>query len=98
MRDRTPSCLPPELRRFRRATTIAASLMAMLWLLAGLPALVWAADQPPGYAVVVAKAIQADPAWKEVVAALVAKHHATVVTFDSAVKESLPELRRSFPR
>ena len=70
----------------------------MLWLLAGLPALVWAADQPPGYAVVVAKAIQADPAWKEVVAALVAKHHATVVTFDSAVKESLPELRRSFPR
>jgi hypothetical protein len=85
-------------RPFRAVTRISCTRTAALWLLAVLPAIGSAADKPPGYVVVVAKATQADPAWQEVVAALVAKHHATVVTFDSAVKEVLPELQRHFPR
>ena len=82
----------------RSFTRMACSRTAALWLLAAMPGLVWAAEKPPGYVVVVAEPTQADPAWSEVVAALVAKHHATVLAFDSAVTNALPELRRQFPR
>jgi len=74
------------------------SIFAAVAGLGATVALGWAAAQPIGYEVVVAKSTAADPAWKEVVAALVAKHHATVVTFDSEVKEVLPQLQRDFPR
>jgi|CZKM01.1.fsa_nt_gi hypothetical protein len=84
--------------RFRTVMQKSRTRTALLWLLAGSTPLASAADQPPGYAVVVARATQADPAWKEVVAALVAKHHATVITYDSAIKEALPEMQRCFPR
>ena len=50
------------------------------------------------YAVVVSKATQAKPEWKEVVTALARKHQGSVVTFDRAVEEALPELRRQGPR
>ena len=85
-------------RGFRILKRIACSRTAVLWLLAALPDLVWAAEQPPSYAVVVTKSTQADPAWNEVVAALVTKHHATVLTFDSEVTNVLPALRHQFPR
>ena len=55
------------------------SIFAAVAGLGATVALGWAAAQPIGYEVVVAKSTAADPAWKEVVAALVAKHHATVV-------------------
>jgi len=50
------------------------------------------------YAVVVSKATNADAAWKKVVDALVEKHKARVIVFDDSVKDSLPELRKFFPR
>ena len=51
-----------------------------------------------GYAVVVSKTTQADPAWNKVVDALVAKHSATVIAYDSDVASSLAALREHMPR
>ncbi len=51
------------------------------------------------YAIVVSKATQSDAAWKPVVEALQAKHAgATVIVYDAAVTDALPELRKQFPR
>jgi hypothetical protein len=55
----------------------------------------WAAD---GYAVVVSHATFSDAQWRPVVAALVTKHDAKVIRYDRAVAESLPGLKRQFPR
>jgi zinc protease len=54
----------------------------------------WAAD----YAVVVSAKTHGDAAWRRVVEALVKKHHATVLIYESSVTEALPALRRQFPR
>lgn len=50
------------------------------------------------YSVVVSAATYADPAWKDVAEALVAKHHAKLLTYQRSVEESLPGLRRDSPR
>jgi hypothetical protein len=52
----------------------------------------------PVYAVVVASETLNDPAWKPVVDALVAKHHATILTYEGSVKNALPLLKNTFPR
>lgn len=80
---------------FQRVKLIASMFCCFLAATAG-PAVM--AAQSPGYAVVVSRTTQTDPAWQQVVAALVKKHHGTVVTFGSSVSESLPALRRLFPR
>ena len=50
------------------------------------------------YVVVVSKATQSDSEWSKVVKELVAKHQAEVVVYDKHVSESLPALRKTFPR
>jgi zinc protease len=50
------------------------------------------------YAVVVSAKTYADSEWKQVVTALVEKHGASLVTFEASVDETLPALRRQFPR
>jgi hypothetical protein len=57
-----------------------------------------ASAKPADYAVVVSKKTSADSSWREVVTTLVKKHHGTLLTFDTSVEETLPELRRLFPR
>lgn len=51
-----------------------------------------------GYGVVVSRTTYADPAWKQVVEALVAKHQAKVLTYERSPEESLTGLRREAPR
>jgi zinc protease len=67
-------------------------------ILAGLALSADAATTAGGYSVVVSKTTRDDPQWQAVVDALVAKHGAQVIVFDSSVDEALPELRRQFPR
>src|SRR5690349_5857376 len=51
------------------------------------------------YAIVVSKATHADADWKKVVTALEEKHKgATVIEFEKAVAEALPELQKQFPQ
>jgi len=50
------------------------------------------------YAVVVSRSTRDDAAWKQVVEALVVKHRADLVVFDTAVAGSLERLRELFPR
>jgi len=54
--------------------------------------------QGADYVVVVSKATQSDSEWRKVVEELVAKHQADVVVYDKHVSESLPALRKTFPR
>ena len=58
------------------------------------------ADAPSekSYTVVVSRATHDHPEWKQVVDAMVEKHGAEVVLYDSSVDESLEPLRRQFPR
>ncbi len=59
----------------------------------------WAgAEVVGGYAIVVSKATQSDPAWKQVVDALVAKHGGRVVIYDDGVQGSLDVLQRLHPK
>ncbi len=71
-------------------------VLGLLLLAMAAPSL--AADKGQDYAVVVSKKTFGDAAWKKVVEALVQEHHANVVTFDADVDETLPELRKLFPR
>ena len=60
-----------------------------------------AAEPAPGYAIVVSEATLAEPAWKEVVAALEAKHAARgpfVVTWKESPEEAVEPLAATFPR
>lgn len=60
-----------------------------------------AAEPPPGYAIVVSEATLALPAWKEVVAALEAKHANRgpfVVTWKESPAEAVAALSERFPR
>jgi zinc protease len=50
------------------------------------------------YAVVVSKKTHDDPKWKAVVDELVAKHKASVIEYNGAVDEALPELKKHYPR
>ena len=50
------------------------------------------------YVVVVSKATQSDSEWSKVVEELIAKHQAEVVVYDKHISESLPVLRKTFPR
>lgn len=50
------------------------------------------------YAVVVSKKAAADPEWKQVVDAVLAKHKGELVVFDGDVVQSLPALKKQFPR
>lgn len=50
------------------------------------------------YVVVVSKATRSDSAWNKVVEELVAKHQGEVIVYDKQVDESLPALRKAFPR
>ena len=50
------------------------------------------------YVVVVSKATQSDSEWSKVVGELVAKYQAEVIVYDNDVSESLPALRKTFPR
>jgi zinc protease len=69
--------------------------VALFW---GLAISTDAATTTGGYSVVVSKTTRDDPQWQAVVAALVAKHGAQMIVFDTSVDEALPELRRQFPR
>ena len=61
-------------------------------------AMLGAVTQAADYVVVVSRATQSDPEWSKVVEELVGKHQAEVVLYDKHVSESLPALRRIFPR
>ena len=58
-----------------------------------------AAPAEGGYAIVVSKATQADPAWAPVVAALKARHpQAQVIAYETKLTETLPTLSAQMPR
>ncbi len=83
----------PSASPIRRAPArLALALIAL-----ALPA---AAAPPPAssYVVVAKKSTLADPAWREVVSALQAKHRATLASYETSVDEVLPPLQQSFPR
>ena len=93
--------MPSESRFHRAATPVLLALCSLY------AAALWAGDtgactvtgpRAADYAVVVSAATDADPAWHAVVAALVAKHHATTVVYSGSVTECLPGLREVFPR
>ncbi len=50
------------------------------------------------YAVVVSKGTHDDAQWKQVVAALVAKHGGEVIVYDGKVTEALPRLSQVYPK
>ncbi|MEK6239553.1 MAG: hypothetical protein N2C14_32955, partial [Planctomycetales bacterium] len=50
------------------------------------------------YAVIVSKKTAADADWSKVVEALVKKHRATTIVYDKSPAESLPSLKKQFPR
>ena len=56
--------------------------------------LVFGAD----YAIVVSKKTAADESWGKVVSTLEEKHSAKIIQYNHSVKESLPSLKKSFPR
>lgn len=75
-------------------------VMSALLLFTALSAPV-AAEPTPGYAIVVSEATLADPAWKEVVTALEAKHAprgAFVVTWKTSPADAVGALAERFPR
>jgi zinc protease len=79
--------------------TIPARLVRFSILICLLTATIAsAADTPGGYAVVVSKSTDADPAWHKVVDTLVLKHGGTKFVYDKSVSQALPELQKQFPR
>jgi len=82
-------------RLVRRATLL---LPAFLVFVSQYAAAADAGTAEGNYAVVVSRSACDDPAWKQVVDALVAKHGADTVVFDTAVAGSLQRLRELFPR
>ena len=77
---------------------IIRSCFVFCLLFLAMAAPTFAANKSHDYAVVVSKKTLGDGGWKKVVDALVKRHNATVVAFDADVEETLPELRRQFPR
>ncbi|NCX98067.1 MAG: hypothetical protein EBX35_05725 [Planctomycetia bacterium] len=75
-------------------------VMAACLPLAALPA-VRAAEALPGYAIVVSEATLADPAWKQVVAAIEAKHAdrgPSVIAWKESPEEAVAALAATLPR
>lgn len=56
------------------------------------------ASAAESYAIIVSKSTHADAEWKPVVETMVKKHSATVIEYESSVKESLPALKETYPR
>ena len=52
----------------------------------------------PDYAIIVSAKTAGDIGWGKVVDALAARHNAGIIAFTNSVEESLPALRRQFPR
>ncbi len=74
--------------------------LSLLTLIFGLP-MAAPADQLPGYAIVVSEATLADPAWKQVVTALEAKHEArgaSVITWKTSPADAVGPLAGRLPR
>lgn len=77
------------------------SILLVLSCLLATPILTRADDGKEGtcdYAVVVSKATLNEDGWKKVVAALVGRHQATVITYDDDVNKALEPLRQRRPR
>lgn len=70
------------------------NLLAALTILAGTLTAAAAED----YAIVVSKATHGNIEWKPVVDALKDKHKGTVIVYDKNLDETLPELRKLFPK
>lgn len=81
---------------FAMKTFLSCFVLGLLALAVAVPT--WAATNTPDYAVVVSRQTLGDAQWRKVVDALVEEHHATVVTFEADVDDTLPKLRRQFPR
>ncbi len=79
---------------------IEASWLAALLLVSGAgdPGGPTGIEKDGDYAVVVRESTAADPAWREVVDALVDKHGAATVTWTDSVTEALPGLKERLPR
>jgi zinc protease len=52
----------------------------------------------PDYAIVVSVQTAGDAGWRKVVDVLAARHKAGIITFSNSVDESLPALKKQFPR
>ncbi len=76
---------------FRRTPAIVAAVLGAILLTSQ-------ATRGEEYAVVVSRQTQANPAWRRVVDVLRENHQGTVIVYDASVEESLPALRRQFPR
>jgi zinc protease len=55
-------------------------------------------SQAADYCVVVSKETAAEEDWAKVVSVLQKKHSATILSYEKSVEESLPSLRKSFPK
>jgi hypothetical protein len=78
------------LNQFTKVLSLCLVVTSSVWL----RAVATAAD----YAVVVSKAIHADPEWRKVVDELVDKHDGEIIAYDTSVNEALGTLQKSFPR
>ncbi len=74
----------------------AFALGVTCWLAVGVAVAI--ESKTPDYAVVVSMKTYSESGWKKVVAALVEKRGANIITFKDSVDEALPALRRQFPR
>lgn len=77
-------------RAWLNSGVLAAALLAV-------PAISAEAPRSP-YLVVAKTSTLEDPAWREVVSALQAKHNASVATYETSVDEVLVALKKEFPR
>ena len=85
------TCQEKVMKRTACWTAVAA---LMMWLTAtGQVAMA-----EGGYCIVVSRSTYDDPQWKPVVDALIVKHQGTVITFETAVKDSLVDLQKELPR
>ena len=77
-----------------------AILLGTVVAAAWWPSAAVCATTPPeaSYVVVVKKSTAEDAQWQKVVAALKAKHDASIITYHVSVDESLDALKRKFPR
>jgi len=67
-------------------------------LLFSISQVIFASDYSQSYGVVVSKSTYSDPQWRKVVTALEKKHQAKCIVYPNDPDESLPELRKIFPK
>ena len=87
-----------DIRRTLRPPGAWLAAVGILMLVVCLWPRLGAAAPASDYAVVVSRETLEQSGWKAVVDILVAKHHAAVLPFKAALNDTLPELRRQFPR